>query len=100
MTDHPRIVELLETLVASGREVGVSSLRADRLSQPLVNALKAGGAQVLTVAADGATGLAEGTFASALREGGRLDFPFAMVVEMRDGRIARLSEYFDTRPLV
>jgi len=55
VTDHPRIVELLETLVRSGREVGVSSLRADRLTAPLVNALKAGGARVLTVASDGAS---------------------------------------------
>lgn len=55
VTDHPRIVELLETIVASGREVGVSSLRADRLSQRLVDALRAGGAQVLTVASDGAS---------------------------------------------
>jgi radical SAM superfamily enzyme YgiQ (UPF0313 family) len=53
VTDHPRIVELLETIVRSGRQVGVSSLRADRLTQPLVDALKAGGAQVLTVASDG-----------------------------------------------
>jgi radical SAM superfamily enzyme YgiQ (UPF0313 family) len=53
VTDHPRIVELLETIVRSGREVGVSSLRADRLTQPLVNALRDGGARVLTVASDG-----------------------------------------------
>lgn len=55
VTDHPRIVELLETLVKGGHEVGVSSLRADRLSQRLVDALKAGGAEVLTVASDGAS---------------------------------------------
>ena len=55
VTDHPKIVQLLETLVNAGREVGVSSLRADRLTQPLVNALKAGGAQTLTVASDGAS---------------------------------------------
>lgn len=53
VTDHPRIVELLEAIVRSGRQVGVSSLRADRLTQPLVNALRDGGAQVLTVASDG-----------------------------------------------
>lgn len=53
VTDHPRIVELLRALVDAGREVGVSSLRADRLTAPLVEALKAGGAQVLTVASDG-----------------------------------------------
>lgn len=53
VTDHPRIVELLETLVKDGREVGVSSLRADRLTPALVAALKAGGAQGLTIASDG-----------------------------------------------
>lgn len=55
VTDHPRIVELLESIVKSGREVGVSSLRADRLTQRLVNALRDGGARVLTVASDGAS---------------------------------------------
>lgn len=55
VTDHPKIVQLLETIVGSGREVGVSSLRADRLTQPLVNALRAGGAKTLTVASDGAS---------------------------------------------
>lgn len=50
---------------------------------------------------DGDRVLAVGFFASRLREGGeRFDFPFAILVEVRDGRIARLSEYFDTRPLV
>src|SRR5690349_7292 len=55
VTDHPRIVELLRTLVDSGREVGVSSLRADRLTQELVDQLRRGGATNLTVAADGAS---------------------------------------------
>lgn len=45
--------------------------------------------------------LAVGFFASRLRESGeRFDFPFAILVELRDGKIARLAEYFDTRPLV
>jgi ketosteroid isomerase-like protein len=36
-----------------------------------------------------------------LRDGGdRFDFPFAILVELTGGRIARLAEYFDTRPLV
>ena len=55
VTDHPRIVELLRALVDSGREVGVSSLRADRLTQELVDTLRRGGARVLTVASDGAS---------------------------------------------
>ncbi|MDX6548162.1 MAG: hypothetical protein QOG33_1712 [Gaiellales bacterium] len=47
------------------------------------------------------TGMVEAEFRSRLADGkGRLDFDFAMVVELRDGRIARLAEYFDTPPLV
>jgi radical SAM superfamily enzyme YgiQ (UPF0313 family) len=55
VTDHPKLTELLCTLIGSGREVGVSSLRADRLTPDMVNALRAGGARVLTVASDGAS---------------------------------------------
>jgi radical SAM superfamily enzyme YgiQ (UPF0313 family) len=55
VTDHPRFAELLTALVDSGREVGVSSLRADRLTQPLVDTLRRGGARTLTVASDGAS---------------------------------------------
>jgi radical SAM superfamily enzyme YgiQ (UPF0313 family) len=55
VTDHPRIVDLLRQVVDSGREVGVSSLRADRLTADLVGTLRRGGAKVLTVASDGAS---------------------------------------------
>jgi ketosteroid isomerase-like protein len=49
----------------------------------------------------GDVGACEAYFASRLAgETGRLDFPFALVVELRDGLIARAGEYFDTRPLV
>ncbi len=45
--------------------------------------------------------LAVGYFASRLRGGGdRFDFPFAILVELDDNGIARLAEYFDTKPLV
>ena len=54
-TDHPRIVELVEALVGRGCEVGLSSLRADRLNDRLVAALRAGGQTVLTTASDGAS---------------------------------------------
>jgi len=51
--------------------------------------------------ADGDVAICEASFLSELASGdGRLDFDFGMVVEMRDGRIARLAEFFDTRPLV
>lgn len=42
----------------------------------------------------------EGEFLSRRRaDGARFDFPFSLVLEMRDGRIQRLSEYFDTARL-
>jgi radical SAM superfamily enzyme YgiQ (UPF0313 family) len=57
VTDHPRIVELVRTLVHDGRTVGISSLRADRLcARPeLVDLLAESGARTLTTAADGAS---------------------------------------------
>jgi radical SAM superfamily enzyme YgiQ (UPF0313 family) len=55
VTDHPRIVELVRTIVDDGREVGISSLRADRLTSELVGLLARGGARTLTTAADGAS---------------------------------------------
>jgi uncharacterized protein len=52
------------------------------------------------VAEQGDVGFVEAEFRAALASGeGRLDFDFAMLVQVRDGRIARLAEYFDTRPL-
>jgi ketosteroid isomerase-like protein len=46
-------------------------------------------------------GFAEGFFASKdVNSGERFDFPFALLVEMREGKIARLAEYFDTKPLI
>jgi radical SAM superfamily enzyme YgiQ (UPF0313 family) len=53
VTDHPRVVELVSTLVDGGRQVSCSSLRADRLTKELVGALAKGGARSLTTAADG-----------------------------------------------
>ncbi len=55
VTDHPRLVELVEAVVGSGRQIGISSLRADRLTDPLVELLARGGYRTLTVAADGAS---------------------------------------------
>jgi radical SAM superfamily enzyme YgiQ (UPF0313 family) len=55
VTDHPRLSEILRALVDSGRGVGVSSLRADRLDDELVSLLAAGGYRTLTTAADGAS---------------------------------------------
>jgi len=59
VTDHPQIFELVGGIVESGREIGVSSLRADRLADHLgeefVRLLAKGGYRTLTTASDGAS---------------------------------------------
>ncbi|RME21455.1 MAG: radical SAM protein [Deltaproteobacteria bacterium] len=57
ISDHPRLVDLLAALVDSGRGVGVSSLRADRVAHKpdLPRLLRAGGYKTLTVASDAAS---------------------------------------------
>jgi radical SAM superfamily enzyme YgiQ (UPF0313 family) len=53
VTDHPRITDLVGDIVRGGREIGISSLRADRLSEELMGLLCRGGYRTLTTAADG-----------------------------------------------
>lgn len=53
VSDHPKIVEIVRELAAQGREVGLSSLRPDRLSDDFVGALKLAGYRTLTTAMDG-----------------------------------------------
>ncbi|MDR0311794.1 MAG: B12-binding domain-containing radical SAM protein [Acidobacteriota bacterium] len=59
VTDHPQIFDLVGGIVESGREIGISSLRADRLADHLgeefVRLLAKGGYRTLTTAADGAS---------------------------------------------
>jgi ketosteroid isomerase-like protein len=50
--------------------------------------------------AQGSTACVEGEFLSRRRaDGSRFDFPFAMVLDLREGKIQRLHEYFDTARL-
>jgi radical SAM superfamily enzyme YgiQ (UPF0313 family) len=53
VSDHPKIAELVDKLADSGREVGLSSLRPDRLNDALVGALRKAGTKTLTTAMDG-----------------------------------------------
>lgn len=53
VSDHPKIVEIVNTLSDRGKQVGLSSLRPDRLSDEFVGALKRGGYRTLTTAMDG-----------------------------------------------
>lgn len=47
------------------------------------------------------TGFVEGLFVSRLIEdGSAFTFPFMAIVEMKNGKIARLAEYLDTKPLL
>lgn len=55
VTDHPQITEIVEALSARGCEVGISSLRADRLNDRMVAALGKSGVRNLTTASDGAS---------------------------------------------
>ncbi len=54
ISDHPKLVPLLERIVESGRGVGISSLRADRIAlKPKISELlRRGGYKTLTVASD------------------------------------------------
>jgi radical SAM superfamily enzyme YgiQ (UPF0313 family) len=53
VSDHPKIVPLVNRFADEGREVGLSSLRPDRLSDEFVGALKRAGTRTLTTAMDG-----------------------------------------------
>jgi radical SAM superfamily enzyme YgiQ (UPF0313 family) len=55
VTDHPGLPEILRFIVDSGRQVGISSLRADRLDDEIVGLLRRGGYETLTTASDGAS---------------------------------------------
>ncbi|MFU8802858.1 MAG: radical SAM protein [Bradymonadaceae bacterium] len=54
-SDHPQIFDILRPIVDSGREVGLSSLRAVRLGDEFVGLLARAGTRTLTVASDGAS---------------------------------------------
>ena len=53
VSDHPKIVEIVNKLTEQGREVGLSSLRPDRLKDEFVGALARAGYRTLTTAMDG-----------------------------------------------
>ena len=57
ISDHPKLVPLLETIIESKREIGISSLRADRIARKpeISRLLRLGGYKTLTVALDAAS---------------------------------------------
>jgi radical SAM superfamily enzyme YgiQ (UPF0313 family) len=93
ISDHPELPELLNTLVASGRGIGVSSLRADRVQRRprIAELLRASGARTLTVASDAASqrlrdGISKGTtevhLISCARTAGALGYEVLKVYMM------------------
>ncbi|MCU0662472.1 MAG: B12-binding domain-containing radical SAM protein [Myxococcota bacterium] len=55
VTDHEEIAAIVRRLSERGQRSSLSSIRADRLSDELARSLVAGGAQSLTLAADGSS---------------------------------------------
>lgn len=55
VSDHPRIIDIVDHLAARGCRVGLSSLRPDKLKESFVAALARGGYRTLTTALDGAS---------------------------------------------
>ena len=53
VSDHPKIAQIVRDLAERGAEVGLSSLRPDRLSDDFVGALSLAGHKTLTTAMDG-----------------------------------------------
>lgn len=70
ISDHPELVGLLGALVEAGKQVGVSSLRADRvaLKPDIPRLLRLGGYQTLTVASDAASQRLRRTLAKGTTE--------------------------------
>ncbi|MDX6619758.1 MAG: hypothetical protein QOK36_2144 [Gaiellales bacterium] len=94
-SDTGRFEDPLHERALTGRE----DIRA--VNAPAMASLSACEVMLSTVLERGEIGLAEGTFRSQLADGGgRMDFPFAIAVELREGLITRCTEYFDTAALV
>lgn len=68
VSDHPRIVQIVNSLADRGMEVGLSSLRPDRLTDEFVGALKRGGYKTLTTAMDGPSDRLRGTLERRAKE--------------------------------
>jgi ketosteroid isomerase-like protein len=90
-TDSGTFEDPLHERVLTGRE----DIRT--VNAPAMASLSECEVTLSTVLEGGESGLAEGLFRSQLADGGaRMDFPFAIAVELRGGLITRCTEYFDT----
>jgi len=68
VSEYPQIKDALRVCVDRGQEVGLSSLRADRLDDEFVGLLVRGGARTMTIASDAPSELQRKKMAKALKE--------------------------------
>ncbi|MBN1609797.1 MAG: radical SAM protein [Polyangiaceae bacterium] len=73
VSDHPRIAAIVRDLADSGRQVGLSSLRPDRLSDELVGELSRAGYKTLTTALDAPSARLRALVDRTPREGHYID---------------------------
>jgi radical SAM superfamily enzyme YgiQ (UPF0313 family) len=67
VSEYQHIKEALRTAINNGKGIGISSLRADRLDDELVELLKAGGYRTMTVASDAPSQAMRGKLKKGLR---------------------------------
>lgn len=89
VSDHPQLVPIVRAIVDSGRQIGLSSLRADRLTPALMEALKDGGYKTVTVASDGPSE----RLRAMLRKNVREKHLRRAAELVRDHKLARLKVY-------
>ncbi|MBI3070704.1 MAG: radical SAM protein [Deltaproteobacteria bacterium] len=89
VSDHPRICDILRGVVDAGREVSLSSLRADRLNAEFVGLLAKGGHKTLTVASDAASERLRETIQRKIHERHLI----RAATLARDAKMTRLKTY-------
>ncbi len=81
VSDHSQIDELAPALVEMGARISASSMRVDPISRPLVEALRASGAQTLTIAPEAGSARLRDVIAKTQTEEQLLD-AVAMAAEL------------------
>lgn len=89
VSDHPRLLEIVEVLHRRGAGVTLGSVRADRVTPELLGVLAASGLRTLTVAADGPSE----ALRTSLRKGITADDLRRCADMARAGGIGRLRLY-------
>lgn len=89
VSDHPKIVDIVNTLADGGHQVGLSSLRPDRLKEPFVKALRRVGYRTLTTALDGASE----RLRSDIERRGRVPHYEALIEHARAAGMKRVKLY-------